>query len=177
MFADKDTIYVSGNIAVRSDEIILEWGKSLISFESDMGIRDVISGCNYVGWDPLKGESFTVSVSLADIPVKVGGTKDWTKVSNGGSEKFIETIVDMQLTDADEAKQRALGQLQKNSFLFGQASGRTEGNYKLRPGMRVTVKMAGESFDGEYIAESVCHRFDYSEGYTTSFTLKRNMCS
>ncbi len=42
--------------------------------------------------------------------------------------------------------------------------------------MRVTVKTVGESFDGEYIAESVCRRFDYSDGYTTSFTLKRNMC-
>jgi phage protein D len=41
--------------------------------------------------------------------------------------------------------------------------------------MRVTVKAAGEAFEGEYVAEAVTHRFSLGGGYTTEFLLKRNM--
>ncbi len=177
VFADKDTIYIANDITIRNDEIILEWGKSLINFEASQSIKKTISGYDYVGWDPLKNESFTAKAAMSDLSSKVGGSKDWTKVSKGGSGKFIGNTSDLRMYDADEAKQRALGLLQKNSFQFGYVNGKAEGNYKLRPGMRITMKMIGERFEGEYIAETVTHRFDYTNGYTTSFIAKRNMCS
>jgi hypothetical protein len=37
----------------------------------------------------------------------------------------------------------AMGRLQRNSYKYGYAEGEGAGNYKLRAGMRVTVKMAG----------------------------------
>jgi phage protein D len=174
VFADKDMIYVANEISIRSDEIILEWGKSLISFEGSLNMKHLLSAYNYIGWDPLKGESFTGEAVLSGLPLKVGGSHDWTKVSKGGSGKFSGSVSDLRLFDADEAKQRAIGLLQKNSFQFGQAHAKMEGNYKLRPGRRVNIKMVGEKFEGEYIAEQVIHRFDYSNGYTTSVRLKRN---
>lgn len=41
--------------------------------------------------------------------------------------------------------------------------------------MRVIIKMVGDIFEGEYIAQKVVHSFDRATGYTTSFVLKRNM--
>jgi phage protein D len=175
VFADKDTIYVANEISVRSDEVILEWGKSLISFETSLDIEPLLSGYDYVGWDPLKGESFTGGATLSDLTLKVGGSNDWTKSSKGGSGKFIGNVSDLRLYDTDDAKNRAIGLLQKNSFGFGTTRGKCEGNYKIRPGMRVTLKMVGEKFEGEYIAEEVIHRYSYTDGYTTSVLLKRNM--
>ncbi|QQO09018.1 phage late control D family protein [Breznakiella homolactica] len=176
VFADKTTVYVKDEISVRSDEVIFEWGKSLISFEAEQNIRNLLSRCDYIGWDPLKNESFTGGAALSDIAHTVGGSSDWTGVSKGGGGKFTALAADFGLKDADDAKQQAAGMLQKNSFSFGRASGSAEGNYKLRPGMRVTIKMVGEAFEGEYIADSVCHRFDHRSGYVTEFGLKRNMC-
>jgi murein DD-endopeptidase MepM/ murein hydrolase activator NlpD len=75
------------------------------------------------------------------------------------------------------AKQKVIGYMQKNSFWFSQARAKTEGNYKIRPGMRVTLKMIGAKFEGEYIAEEVLHKFSYTDGYTTTLALKRNMIS
>ncbi len=175
-FADKDTIYVSNTISIRSDEIILEWGKSLISFEGSLNMKNLLSGFDYIGFDPLKNESFTGGAAVSDISIKTGGSKNWTDISKGGNGKFTGYVSDLRLYDSDDAKQRAMGLLQNNSFLFGRAVGKTEGNYKVRPGMKVNVKMVGEQFEGEYIAEQVTHRFDYSSGYTTTVLLKRNMC-
>jgi phage protein D len=175
VFADKDKIYVAEEISVRTDEVILEWGKSLISFEAGLNLKPLLSGYDYVGWDPLKGESFTGGATLSDLTLKVGGSNDWTKSSKGGSGKFTGYVSDLRLYDTDDAKNRAIGLLQKNSFQFGYARGKCEGNYKIRPGMRVTLKMVGEKFEGEYVAEEVLHRFSYTDGYTTSVVLKRNM--
>ena len=175
-FAAGNKIYIGDEITVRSDEIIYEWGKSLITFEASQNIKNVISEIDYVGWDPQKEESFTGTASLSDLAVKVGGSNDWTGVSNGGNGKFREIQMEMAMIDADNAKQLALGKLKQNSFAFSSAKGSGEGNYKLRPGMRVTIKMVGESFEGEYIADTVTHLFDHNSGYITEFALKRNMC-
>jgi phage protein D len=175
LFAAGNTVYVGSEISVRTDEIIYERGKSLIKFKGIQSIRKVLSGIDTIGWDYLKNESFVGHASLEDIPLKVGGSKNWTGVSKGGSGKFIETRINHYVKDVDDAKQLSTGMLQNNSFLFGSATGSGEGNYKLRPGMRIMIKMTGTSSEGEYIANEVTHRFDYQSGYTTEFSLRRNM--
>jgi phage protein D len=175
-YAAGNKIYIGDEITVRTDEIIYEWGKSLITFEASQNIRNVISDIDYIGWDPQKEESLVGTAGLSDLAVKVGGSNDWTGISNGGNGKFKELQMEMALVDGENAKQLALGKLQRNSYAFCRASGSGEGNYKLRPGMRVTVKMVGESFVGDYIADTVTHLFDPGGGYSTGFTLKRNMC-
>lgn len=175
LYADGSTVYVKAEVAVRNDEIIYEWGKSLKSFEAAQDISVLLSGVEYIGWDSLKNESFTGSAELGDVPVKVGGGSDWSAVSKGGNGKYVEVRVDMNCKDADEAKKLAAGRLQNNSYAFGYARGLAEGDYKLRPGMRVVVKAVGEAFEGEYMAEAVTHRFDRRNGYSSEFTLKRNM--
>jgi hypothetical protein len=175
VFANGSTLYVGSEISVRADEIVYEWGKSLVKFEGIQDISCLNSAVDYVGWDFLKNEPFIGHASLSDIPVKIGGSNDWTGVSKGGGGKFVETLTNYHLKDTDEAKQLALGRLQGNSFLFGYALGSGEGNYKLRPGMHVTVKMVGETFEGEYITQAATHNMNYHSGYTTDFILKRNM--
>jgi phage protein D len=176
LYADGLTIYVKDEITAHTDEIIYEWGKSLKSFDAAQDISGLISKAEYIGWDSLKNESFAGSSELGDIAVKIGGDNDWSAVSKGGGGKSVETHIDMNCKDADEAKKLSAGLLQNNSYLFGYAHGKGEGNYKLRPGMRVVIKAVGEMFEGEYMCETVTHLFDRKNGYSSEFTLKRNMC-
>jgi phage protein D len=175
VFADGKTVYVADEISVRNDEVIFEWGKSLISFESEQSIRGLVSDYSCVGWDDAVNESFIGKSALSDLPVKVGGSNDWTKISKGGGGKFSALDSEPHYKDADDAKQYAGGKLLKNSMNFFNASGKAEGNCRLRPGMRVTIKAVGEAFEGEYLADRVRHCFDGRNGYTVEFTLKRNM--
>ena len=170
-------VYVKDNIQVRSDDVIFEWGKSLINFYPVQTINNLYSEVNVVGWDSAKCEGITGNAKIADVTVKVGGSNDFTKVSKGGNGKWIHNIIDKTVLDSEDAKNVALGVLQKNSFKFMTAVGKSEGTYKLIPGMHVNIKYVGKIFEGEYIAESVTHVFDTLNGYTTSFSLKRNMCS
>lgn len=169
-------VYVKDNIDVRSDEVIFEWGKSLIDFYPVQSIENLYSEVNCVGWDSQKCESITGTAKLTDLTVQVGGSKDWTKVSKGGNGMFVHNVIDNSFLDNDDAKNVALGVLLKNSMKFISANGTAEGTYKLLPGMRVNIKYVGKTFEGEYIAESVTHEFDTLNGYKTKFCLKRNMC-
>jgi len=175
VYADGSTVYVKDEITIKPDEVIYEWGKSLFNLDASQNILGVVSEVECIGQERLKEECFTGKASMKDIPVKLGGEKDWSGISKGGSGVFVDTYVDMSCKDTEEAKQIAIGRLQKNSYKFICASGKGEGNHKLRPGMRVTIKMVGGAFEGEYMAESVTHNFDRLGGYRTDFTLKRNM--
>ncbi len=175
VYAQGDTVYVADEITVNTDEVIFEWGKSLVSFEAEEDLTRLVSDATSVGWDGMKNESFSGQAKVADLAVKIGGSNDWTGVSKGGGGKWMASSVEGALLDADDAKATALGFLQKNSFLFGRARGTAEGNHKFLPGMRATIKMAGEAFSGEYVADSVSHLFDHRNGFRTDFSLKRNM--
>lgn len=167
--------YVADEIKDKTDEIIFEWGKSLVHFEAEENFRPLVSDTSNIGWDPLKSESFVGSATIGDVAIKIGGSTDWAGISKGGSGQWIDTAIDNFAMDADDATLLAKGRLMKNSWQFGKARGTAEGNYKLRAGMRVMIKMAGEAFSGEYIADTVTHLFDYRGGYKTEFCLKRNM--
>ena len=175
VYAYDTTVYVQDEINFRSDEIIFEKGKTLISFSASEDLRDLLSECTFVGWDSIKGEAFEGTASLNDLNLKVGGQSDWTKKSNGGNGLWKSTFVDHSVLDADDAKNRAIGFLQKNSFGLCSADGSAEGNCKLFAGMRVNIKNAGELVSGEYIAHTVVHSFSVANGYRTAFSLFRNM--
>ncbi len=176
VYAYGSKIYVKDSIEVKNDEVIFEWGKSLISFFPVKDISELISDCNSVGWDALKCEGFAGNANIGDISKKVGGSNDWTSCSKGGNGKWVNNIIDETMLDEDDAKNVALGSLQRNSYLFMTARGKAEGTYKLLPGMTVSIKYVGDEFSGDYITDSVLHEFNNVNGYTTSFTLKRNMC-
>jgi phage protein D len=175
IFSVGEKIIVGEKISIRNDEIILEWGKNLISFEGGQNIGKLISDFTCLGFDLQKEETFEGKAGLQDITSKIGGSNTWVDLSKGGNGKFASTIVNYALNDVRSAQRMSAGQLQSNSFYYGTASGSCEGNYKIRPGMGVSVKMTGEAFDGEYLAESVSHCFDHKNGYITRFILKRNM--
>ncbi|MDR1933420.1 MAG: hypothetical protein LBQ57_11450 [Spirochaetales bacterium] len=175
VYAWDSTLYAAAEIRVRADEIIYEWGKNLTGFEAEQSIRGLCSGLTAAGWDGGKNEAFTARAAPADIPLRVGGASHWTDLIPAPGAAWESIAACAQLKDAEDARAAAAAALQRNSFRFGRARGGGEGNPKLRPGMRVQIKMAGEAESGEYIAETVCHRFDYGGGYRTDFSLKRNM--
>jgi hypothetical protein len=159
----------------RTDEIIYEWGKSLIHFNADETIRSQVSGSTLIGWDTRKNKGFSGKKTIADVEQKTGGTKDWTKISNGGNGKWNTFDLDYSLIDQKDAEEQAQSRLRESSYEYIRAEGSGEGNNKLLAGMPVMLKMVGAAYTGEYIAENVTHEFSLEEGYITGFGLKRNM--
>ena len=168
------TVYVKNEITVSQEDIVLEFGKSVISFRVRESLEGQISKCTYTGWNMLKAEGVTGSATLNEIPVKVGGGTSWSdeaRILPG----MWESVIDSQgVTDAEDARNRARGELQNASLEWQRAEVRCEGDHRIRPGMRVTLKYVGERFSGEYVAERVEHEFGI-DGFITEVHLRRNM--
>ena len=170
-----DTVYIKDEVTVSNEEVILEWGKSLISFRCSENLKEQLSGCTFAGWDENNCEGITGSAGLSDIPVKVGGGKTWEDNSKGASGTWKTVFMADDLYDNEDAKNRAIGYLQNISMEYQTGVGKCEGNRHVFPGMRVTIKYVGEHFSGEYIAERVVHEVSVNGPFTTEVYVKRNM--
>lgn len=175
VFASGLTIYAAGEVTVSKDEIIYEWGKSLKHFEGVVDTAELLASTDFIGWDNQKNECFSGHAGLSELPLKIGGSTDWVKASRVQGGKYGEIRIDTRLKDINDAKAAAAGRLQWNSFCFCRAEGEAEGDNKLHAGMRVSIKMVGHPFEGEYMADTVTHQIDHVNGYSTRFKLKRNM--
>ena len=168
-------MYIKDEVTVSDEEVILEWGKSLISFRCSENLKGQLSSCTFVGWDENNCEGITGSAGLSDIPVKVGGDSSWEDNSKGASGTWKAVFMADDLYDNEDAKNRAIGYLQNISVEYQTGVGKCEGNRHIFPGMRVTIKYVGEHFSGEYIAERVVHEVSVNGPFTTEVYVKRNM--
>ena len=175
VYGYEDTVYIKDEVTVSNEEVILEWGKSLISFRCSENLKEQLSGCTFAGWDENNCEGITGSAGLSDIPVKVGGGKTWEDNSKGASGTWKTVFMADDLYDNEDAKKRAIGYLQNISMEYQTGVGKCEGNRHVFPGMRVTIKYVGEHFSGEYIAERVVHEVSVNGPFTTEVYVKRNM--
>lgn len=176
VYAYESTVYVKNEVTVRDDDIILEWGKSLISFTADERLKGQISECTLTGWDADACKPISGSASLKEIPVKIGGSKSWEDNSNGAGGKWSSVFVESDLYDNDDAKARAIGKLVESSFSYQTGVAKCEGDYRIHPGMRVNIKYVGKRFSGEYIADRVEHDLSVGGAFITTVHVKRNFC-
>ena len=175
VYAHGNKVYVQDEVTICNEDVILEWGKSLVYFRGRESLKGQLSGCSFVGWDSRKGQGITGRVSLGEVPVKVGGGRSWEDNSKAAGGRWHSTIMEESLRDREEAVVLAKAYLQNLSMQYQMAECKCEGDQRILPGMRVTVKYVGESYSGEYIANHVIHEFSVYGGYTTTLYLKRNM--
>lgn len=175
VYAYDSKVYIKDEVTISNDEVILEWGKSLIYFRGKESLKNQLTSCTFVGWDIKKCEAITGTSTLSDISLKVGGSKTWEKNSKGADGVWESTIIENDLFDNEDAQNRAKGYLQNLSMTYQTGECKCEGNYRIHPGMRVSVKYVGDYYSGEYIANHVIHEFSVYGGYTTTVYVKRNM--
>jgi len=176
IYCYNNTVYVKTEISPTNDDVVLEWGKTLISARTEMDIKKQLSAVTATGWDVMKCEGFTATATMKDVPLKIGGEYCWEDNSRGYDPHKVTQLNSADFTDEAEAMEIAKATILKTSLRFQTCEAKTEGNYHIRPGNRITVKYLGKESDGEYLVSSVEHTFNVQEGYFTTCHLKRNFC-
>jgi phage protein D len=157
-----------------SDEVIVEWGKTLLEFNVQADTSTLLSEVEVRGWDNEKGEVITGTAKTSDLKKTFdkntfGG--DIVK-KNFGDAKMI--VVDNAITDQNSADALSLDIISNNSSSYVRGTGKAEGNNKIHAGMLIELKELGTRFSGKYFVESTRHVLDVSSGYNTYFTVSRN---
>ena len=170
------TVYVKTEITPSDDDVILEWGKSIISARAKTSMTKQLSAATCTGWSIMDCRGFAATATMKDIPLRIGGEYSWEANSKGYDPKRTEQITTEEILDEEDAAAVAKAYIQNRSFKFQSCDIKTQGNYRIKPGNRLTVKYVGKQSDGEYLIESVEHTLDMQGGFITRCHLIRNFC-
>ena len=176
VYCHGNTLYVKTEITPTDDDVILEWGKTIISARTRTDLAAQLSAVTATGWDMRKCTGFTATATMKDVPLKIGGEYSWEDNAKGYDPHKVEQLCSGSFTDENDAMEVARSVLLGRSMQFQSCDARTEGNSRIRTGNRLTVKYLGKHSDGEYLVYSVEHDFSVQDGYLTTCHLKRNFC-
>ena len=176
VYCHGNTVYVKTEIAPTDDDVVLEWGKTIISARTKTDLAAQLSAVTATGWDMRKCSGFTATATMKDMPLKIGGEYCWEDNAKGYDSHKVGQLSSSSFTDEKDAMEVARSVLLGRSLQFQGCEAKTEGNSRIRPGNRLTVKYLGRHSDGEYLVYSVEHSLSVQDGYFTICHLKRNFC-
>ena len=176
VYCQGNTVHVKTEIAPTDDDVVLEWGKTIISARTKTDLAAQLSAVTATGWNMRKCSGFTATATMKDVPLKIGGEYCWEDNTKGYDSHKVWQLSSSSFTDEKDAMEVARSVLLGRSLQFQSCEAKTEGNCRIRPGNRLTVKYIGKHSDGEYLVQSVEHDFSVQDGYFTTCHLKRNFC-
>ena len=176
VYCHGDTVYVKTEITPTNDNVVLERGKTIISARTKTDLAAQLSAVTATGWDVMKCGGFTATATMKDVPLKIGGEYCWEDNAKGYDSHKVGQLSSSSFTDEKDAMEVARSVLLGRSLQFQSCEAKTEGNSRIRPGNRLTVKYLGRHSDGEYLVYSVEHSLSAQDGYFTTCHLKRNFC-
>ena len=156
--------------------MVLEWGKTIISARTKTDLAAQLSAVTATGWDMRKCSGFTATATMKDVTLKIGGEYCWEDNAKGYDSHKVGQLSSSSFTDEKDAMEVARSVLLSRSLQFQSCEAKTEGNSRIRPGNRLTVKYLGRHSDGEYLVYSVEHSLSVQDGYFTTCLLRRNFC-
>ena len=176
VYCHGNTVHVKTEITPTDDDVVLEWGKTIISARTKTDLAAQLSAVTATGWNMRKCSGFTATATMKDVPLKIGGEYCWEDNAKGYDSHKVGQLSSGSFTDEKDAMEVARSVLLGRSLQFQSCEAKTEGNCRIRPGNRLTVKYLGRHSDGEYLVYSVEHSLSVQDGYFTICHLKRNFC-
>jgi phage protein D len=181
------TFHYRSSASVLRPTYVLEWGKSLISFQPSLQTAKQVASVTVRGWNVQTKQPISKTATRADL-VKKGeklvAPEDLGVTENQLSQK-LEIVVDRGFKDPTEAQTVAEKTLRQLAQGLVEAKGKTIGLPDLRAGSKVNIYMhpldaatssgsSGQSLDrfsGTYLVTETTHTMSES-GYTTDFTAR-----
>jgi phage protein D len=154
---------------VKRKTYILEWGKSLISFQPALQVANQVAELTVRGWNPQTKKPIKVTVKRSEVKGIVSPSE--LGVQEPDLAKKLEIVVDRPLQSEAEARMLATNQLRQIGEVLVEAKGKTVGLPDLRAGVKIEIKGLGKRFTGTYLVTGTTHSIGDS-GYTTDFNAR-----
>jgi Bacteriophage probable baseplate hub protein len=160
---------------VKRKTYVLEWGKSLMSFQPTLQVANQVAELTVRGWNPQNKREIKVTVKRNEIRGIVMPSD--LRVSEPELAKKLEIVIDRPVSNEAEARQLAENRLKQIGEVIVEGKGKTIGLPDLRAGTKVQIKGLGTRFSGSddqpnvYLVTSTTHTLGVG-GYTTDFTAR-----
>jgi phage protein D len=154
---------------------LLEWGKSLQSFQPTLTTARQVSEVVVLGWDQRKNERIEGKKTWADLIPKRDepekARQQRLMQAFGNRREIVSDRPVYTQKEADDWAERILRDL-RNGIV--EASGETIGIPDLRAGRKCQIGGLGARFDGLYYVTETTHTIG-DRGYQTRFKARREM--
>jgi phage protein D len=156
---------------VKRPTYILEWGKTLVSFQPSFATANQVTEVIVRSWNPQLKKKFEGHATLQDLQNEgvIDPVSD-LNAKQGPQAQRTEVVTDQVVQSDAEATQLAKSRLRVISQSIVTARGRTVGLPDLRQGVKLQIKGFGR-FDGNYVVEQTTHTVG-DGGYVTDFTAR-----
>lgn len=144
----------------------LEYGKSLLSFSSEVNIANQVSEVTVRGWDPKNKKEI---VGKAKSAGKAGQSAGKTMEKLYGSVELRVTHMPVQNQQEADTLARAILSNRSSSFVTGNAE--SIGIPIIRAGATINLKKLGKDRSRDYFIEKSTHTINTS-GYKTTFAVR-----
>lgn len=148
-----------------SEDVILEFGKTLLSFNSLCDVTRLISEAEVHSWDYKMTRKISGGSTAADVESSGGILVD---ERFGGTK---ETIIDFSVSDDASADKLAECAIARNGRSYIKAAGSCKGDSRILAGSILKLNALGEKLSRKYLVESAVHTFTIRKGYMTEFNL------
>jgi uncharacterized protein len=150
---------------------VFEWGKSLISFNPTLTIKDQVGTVTVRGWDQKTKQPIHYTAGPGDLGHTGGSGLSGPKAANERLDKKQDLVVDRPILSMQEARDLAVALLRERSYEFLTGMGQVIGLPDLRPGDNVELQGLGKRFSGLYYVRKVVHSL--GSGYLTQFEVRK----
>jgi len=163
--------------ARRTRMFTFEWGKNLISYNTQLSLNEQVASVTVQGWDPTTKQPISYKATAQDLPETNSAGTNGPKAAEDRLAKREDIVVDQPVTSMQEARDLAISQLRERAYKFLTGTGRAIGLPDMRPGDGVELLGLGVRFSGtagkplRYYVTKVTHRIDNS-GYQTEFHVR-----
>ena len=116
VYCHGNTVHVKTEIAPTDDDVVLEWGKTIISARTKTDLAAQLSAVTATGWDMRKCAGFTATATMKDVPLKIGGEYSWEDNAKGYDSHKVGLAAQLQQFHRREGrhgggKERSSGQV------------------------------------------------------------------
>jgi phage protein D len=172
-----DTLYFQRPryIEETSPALTLTWGTDLLSFNPSLSTYNMVSEVKTRGSQTSQGKEKRPVVGLAKAGEERGklGEKTGNEIATETSGENPMLAAGHDLVSQQEARERALAELEARAMNYVQGKGSCIGNPELTARKVIRLGGLGGRFSGDYYVTSTTHTIN-SSGYRTDFEVKRN---
>ncbi|HEV2360669.1 MAG TPA: VgrG-related protein [Acidimicrobiales bacterium] len=158
-----------GSVDGGDSPLQLTMGAQVLKLRGVISSSDQVSSIQVRGWDPIAKKPIVATAQAGTTNAKTAASPGDLASVFGGSSTL--TSVGVPHANSDEATRAANALGEHIGGSFAELDGVARGNTKLAPGSAISLSLAGDPFDGQYVLTTTRHRFDPSDGYTTAFTV------
>jgi len=173
IWLEDGTINVKKHDRRDGEEITLTYPMKLKEFSVSADLANQYTALVVGGWDVSGKEGIEYEASDSVLSGELDGGESGGSVLQAAVGERVERVVHLTPENSDEARYLAEAEYRVRARRFITGRGWTDGDGRIRVGVKLVLNGLGDMFDGKYYVTEVRHTFDGTNGFRTYFQVER----